>query len=63
MGRLSLSDRERRRAGARLFSKSGAEYSERLPRMLDAFTALPTRSAVLDGELCTKMALISVTYR
>jgi bifunctional non-homologous end joining protein LigD len=47
----------------RLFSKSGAEYADRLARMLDAFAALPTRSAVLDGELCTKMALISVTYR
>jgi ATP-dependent DNA ligase len=50
-------------ARVRFYSRSGAEYTERLPRMVDAFTDLPTRSVVLDGELCTKMALISVTYR
>ena len=36
---------------ARLFSKSGAEYTDRLPGMVEAFTALPARAAVLDGEL------------
>jgi bifunctional non-homologous end joining protein LigD len=36
----------------RLYSKSGAEYTDRLPGMVEAFAALPTRSAVLDGELC-----------
>jgi bifunctional non-homologous end joining protein LigD len=35
----------------RLFSKSGAEYTDRLPRMAECFTHLPTRSAVRDGEL------------
>src|SRR5215813_696505 len=36
----------------RLHSKSGAEYTERLPGMVDHFKRLPTRSATLDGELC-----------
>lgn len=36
----------------RLYSKSGAEYSDRLPGMVEAFTKLPTQTAVLDGELC-----------
>jgi len=35
----------------RLFSKSGAEYTDRLPRMVEWFRHLPTSSAVLDGEL------------
>ena len=39
-------------AEARLFSKSGAEYTERLPLMAEAFQRLPARAAVLDGELC-----------
>jgi bifunctional non-homologous end joining protein LigD len=34
----------------RLFSKSGAEYGARLPRM-EAFEDLPAGAAVLDGEL------------
>ena len=36
----------------RLFSKSGAEYTDRLRGMVEDFRRLPTRSAVLDGELC-----------
>jgi len=36
----------------RLYSRSGAEYTERLPRMAEWFANLPTRAAVLDGELC-----------
>jgi len=36
---------------ARLHSKSGAEYTNRLPNTVDAFKSVPTRSAVLDGEL------------
>ena len=35
----------------RLFSKSGAEYTDRLPGMVEAFASLPARAAVLDGEL------------
>jgi ATP-dependent DNA ligase len=50
-------------ARVRLYSRHGAEYTDRLPRMVEAFSELPTRSAILDGELRTKMALISVTYR
>jgi len=34
----------------RIFTRSGTEYS-RLPRMMEAFTRLPSSSAVLDGEL------------
>jgi bifunctional non-homologous end joining protein LigD len=37
----------------RLFSKGGAEYSDRLPGMVESFKRLPTRSAILDGELCS----------
>jgi bifunctional non-homologous end joining protein LigD len=36
----------------RIFTRSGAECSTRLPRMVEAFAKLPARSAVLDGELC-----------
>ena len=36
----------------RIFTRSGAECTERLPRMVEAFAKLPTISAVLDGELC-----------
>ena len=32
----------------RLHSKSGAEYTNRLPNTVDAFKSMPTRSAVLD---------------
>jgi len=35
----------------RLHSRSGADYSDRLPMMSEAFAELPTRAAVLDGEL------------
>jgi hypothetical protein len=36
----------------RLYSKNGAEYSNKLPGMRKAFAELPTNSANLDGELC-----------
>jgi ATP dependent DNA ligase-like protein len=36
----------------RLYSKSGAEYTDRLRGMREAFGKLPTQSAILDGELC-----------
>ena len=36
----------------RLYSKSGAEYSNKLPGMRKVFAELPTNSAILDGELC-----------
>jgi bifunctional non-homologous end joining protein LigD len=39
-------------AGVRMYSKSGAESTARLPRMVEAFGKLPTQSAILDGELC-----------
>src|SRR5262245_63577390 len=35
----------------RLYSKSGAEWSDRLPDLAEAFAALPT-DFILDGELC-----------
>ena len=38
-------------AGVRLYSKSGAEYTDRLPGMVAAFASMPTESAILDGEL------------
>ena len=36
----------------RLYSRHGAEYTDRLPGMVEAFGKLPTQSAILDGELC-----------
>ncbi len=33
----------------RLYSKSGAEYTQRLPYMVAAFASLAARAAVLDG--------------
>jgi bifunctional non-homologous end joining protein LigD len=36
----------------RLYSRHGAEYTDRLPRMVEAFGRLPTQSAIIDGELC-----------
>jgi ATP-dependent DNA ligase len=38
-------------SGVRFFSRNGAEYTERLPRMAEAFAELPVVSAILDGEL------------
>ena len=35
----------------RLYSRHGAECTERLPGMAEAFGKLPTKSAILDGEL------------
>ena len=35
----------------RLYSRHGAEYTERLPGLVKAFGKLPTQSAILDGEL------------
>jgi ATP-dependent DNA ligase len=36
----------------RLYSRHGAEYTDRLPGMVKAFAKLPTSAAILDGELC-----------
>jgi bifunctional non-homologous end joining protein LigD len=36
----------------RLFSKTGTEWTGKLPSMGEAFRGLPARSAILDGELC-----------
>ena len=38
-------------AGVRLYFKSGAEYTDRLPGMVAAFASMPTESAILDGDL------------
>ena len=35
----------------RFYSRHGAEYSDRLPAMREAFAKLPARSAIIDGEL------------
>ena len=39
-------------SSVRLYSRHGAEYTDRLPGMVEAFGKLPTQSAILDGELC-----------
>jgi bifunctional non-homologous end joining protein LigD len=36
----------------RFYSRSGAEYMDRLPRMRQAFAELPTQAAIIDGEIC-----------
>jgi bifunctional non-homologous end joining protein LigD len=36
----------------RLSSKSGADYSNKLPGIRKVFAELPMNSAILDGELC-----------
>ena len=38
-------------SSVRLYSRHGAEYTDRLPRMVETFRKLPTQSAILDGEL------------
>ena len=38
-------------AGVRFFSRHGVEYAHRLPRTREAFAKLPTKSAILGGEL------------
>jgi bifunctional non-homologous end joining protein LigD len=35
----------------RFYSRHGAEYTERLPRIVKAFGKLPAQTAILDGEL------------
>jgi bifunctional non-homologous end joining protein LigD len=36
----------------RLYSRSGYEWTRRLPTLAETLRALPCHSAVLDGELC-----------
>ena len=36
----------------RLYSKSGTEWTKRLPAIADAFARLHARSVIIDGELC-----------
>ena len=36
----------------RSFSKTGTDWSTKLPAIVEAFRRLPARSAILDGELC-----------
>jgi bifunctional non-homologous end joining protein LigD len=38
-------------SAVRFYSRHGAEYTDRLPGMAEAFGKLPTQSAILDGEL------------
>jgi ATP-dependent DNA ligase len=47
----------------RIHSRSGAEYTDRLPMMSEAFAELPTRAAVLDGELCLFDATGAANFR
>jgi bifunctional non-homologous end joining protein LigD len=46
-----------------IHSRSGAEYTDRLPLMTEAFGKLPTRAAVLDGELCLIDATGAANFR
>jgi ATP dependent DNA ligase domain len=47
----------------RICSRSGADYSDRLPRMVEWFAHLPTHAAVLDGELCLIDATGAANFR
>ena len=38
-------------SAVRFYSRHGAEYTDRLPGMVEAVGKLPTQSAILDGEL------------
>ena len=38
-------------SAVRFYSRHGADYTDRLPSMAEAFGKLPTQSAILDGEL------------
>ena len=38
-------------SAVRFYSRHGADYTDRLPGMAEAFGKLPTQSAILDGEL------------
>jgi bifunctional non-homologous end joining protein LigD len=39
-------------ADVRLYSKTGSDWTKKLPSIAREFAALPARSAILDGELC-----------
>ena len=39
-------------SNVRFYSRHGAEYTDRLSGMAEAFGKLPTKTAILDGELC-----------
>jgi bifunctional non-homologous end joining protein LigD len=47
----------------RIHTRSGADYSDRLPDMVEWFASLPTRAAVLDGELCLLDAAGAANFR
>src|SRR5262245_57686093 len=47
----------------RLFTKSGTEYTTRLPCMVEAFEELASGAAVLDGELVAVDATGQATFR
>ncbi len=51
MARLSLSNHQGTAARSGSI-RHGAEYTDRLPDMVEAFSKLPTQSAILDGDLC-----------
>jgi ATP-dependent DNA ligase len=39
-------------SAVRIYSRHGADYTERLPGMRKAFAELPADAAIIDGELC-----------
>ena len=51
MGWLPVSDHQGC-GRVRFYSRHGAEYTDRLPGMVEAFAKLPAQSAILDGDLC-----------
>jgi ATP-dependent DNA ligase len=60
---MALGSRPSKKEGTRvrLYSRHGAEYTDRLPTMVEAFAKLPTQSAIVDGELCLEVEVESGT--
>ena len=46
-----------------IFSKGGAERTDSLPGLVEAFAALPARNVVIDGELCLTTAVDPISRR
>ena len=51
MGWVSVPGHQGRQRGS-VYSRHGAEYTDRLPGMVEAFAKLSAAATILDGELC-----------
>ena len=53
----------RREDRVRIYSRRGADFTDRFPRVVDAVRRLKVRSVVLDGEGADGVAICSVSER